>query len=86
MDIKQRLQKWLADPQTAQWWMPAVVELCSDALAEIERLEKYKAEAVRLARWCNEYLPGDSAIVTADLICDVILDDVPDDYEPPEWK
>jgi len=39
MDIKQRLQKWLADPHVTQWWVPSTIELCRDALAEIEQLE-----------------------------------------------
>jgi hypothetical protein len=39
MDIKQRLRKWLADPQVMQWWVPSTIELCRDALAEIEHFE-----------------------------------------------
>jgi hypothetical protein len=81
MDIKQRLRDaiiFIPADQTME-------NICRDALAEIEQLEKYKAEAVRLARWCNDTLPGASAIEKANMICDVILDDVPDTYVPPEW-
>ncbi len=68
---------------------PMVAISQEDALAlavEIERLRKLEAEAARLARWCDENLPGTYEIGHASLICDVIDDLVPKDYKPPEWE
>jgi hypothetical protein len=85
MDIKDRLRQAIDSAGGIPPLEPNTVELCRDVLAEIERLEKYRAEAVRLARWHRENMPGEFGIAVAGLICDVILDGIPTDYIPPEW-